>query len=66
MATNLAINDALINQAVIVGKHSTKKSAVTAALIEYIQHHKQMQIIDRFGTISYNPKYDYKKQRQKE
>ncbi|MCE3237801.1 MAG: hypothetical protein K0R24_782 [Gammaproteobacteria bacterium] len=65
MATNLAINDQLIEEAVSVGKHLTKKAAVTAALVEYIQHHKQMHIIDLFGTISYDSKYHYKKQRNK-
>jgi ribosomal protein S12 methylthiotransferase accessory factor YcaO len=65
MATNLAIDDQLIEEAVSVGKHLTKKAAVTAALVEYIQHHKQMHIIDLFGTISYDPKYHYKKQRNK-
>jgi hypothetical protein len=65
MATNLAINDKLIEEAVSVGKHHTKKAAVTAALVEYIQHHKQMRVIDLFGTVSYDPKYQYKKQRNK-
>ena len=65
MATNLALNDKLIQEAVSVGKHPTKKAAVTAALVEYIQHHKQMRIIDLFGTIPYDPKHHYKKQRNK-
>ena len=65
MATNLAIDNKLIEEAVSVGKHSTKKAAVTAALVEYIRHHKQMRIMDLFGTISYDPKYHYKKQRKK-
>ena len=53
MATNLAIDDKLIEEAVSVGKHPTKKAAVTAALVEYIRHHKQMRIIDLFGTIGH-------------
>lgn len=65
MATNLAINDKLIEEAVSVGNHPTKKAAVTAALVEYIQHHKQMHIIDLFGTIPYDSMHDYKKQRDK-
>lgn len=65
MATNLAINDSLIEEAVKVGNHHTKKAAVTAALEEYIKHHKQLKIIDLFGSISYDPKYNYKKQREK-
>ncbi len=65
MATNLAIDNKLIEEAVSVGKHPTKKAAVTAALVEYIQHHKQMRIIDLFRTIPYDPNYHYKKQRGK-
>jgi len=65
MATNLAISDALINEAVKIGDHPTKKAAVTAALEEYIQRHKQMRIMDLFGTVSYDSKYNYKKQREK-
>jgi hypothetical protein len=61
MATNLAIDDRLIREAVIVGHHHTKKAAVTAALQEYILHHKQQKIINLFGTIDYSSDYNYKK-----
>lgn len=63
MATNLAIDDQLINQAVKLGHHPSKKSAVTAALKEYIQHHQQKEILSLFGQIEYDPDYDYKKER---
>lgn len=65
MATNLAINDNLINEAVEVGHHTTKKAAVTLALQEYIQRHKQQQITELFGTIKYAPDYNYKKRRNR-
>jgi hypothetical protein len=61
----MANSDKLIEEAVSVGKHSTKKAAVNAALVKYIQHHKQIRILDLFGTISYDSKYHYKKQRNK-
>ena len=64
MATNLAIDDALIEEARQIGKHKTKRAAVTAALEEYIQHRKQLEILDLFGTIDYFDDYDYKKNRQ--
>jgi hypothetical protein len=64
MATNLAIDDALIDEARRVGNHKTKKEAVTAALDEYIRHRKQLEILKLFGTIDYDPTYDYKKVRQ--
>lgn len=63
MATNLGIDDRLIEEAKRVGKHRTKKGAVTEALTEYIQRRRQMEIIDLFHTIDYHPEYDYKKQR---
>lgn len=64
MATNLALDDHLIEEARSVGRHKTKKEAVTAALQEYVQRHKQMKIIKLFGTIDYDPKYDYKAERR--
>lgn len=60
MATNLALDDKLIEEARRVGKHATKKAAVTAALQEYVQRHKQASIIELFGTIDYDKSYDYK------
>jgi hypothetical protein len=64
MATNLAIDDRLIDEARRVGNHKTKKEAVTVALEEYIRHRKQLEILNHFGTIDFDPDYDYKKMRQ--
>ena len=65
MATNLAIDNKLIEEAVKLGRHRTKKAAVTEALLEYIQRRKQLEIIELFGKIDYDPDYDYKEQRSK-
>jgi len=65
MATNLAIDDKLIDEARAIGGHRTKKAVVTEALQEYIHRRKQLQILSLFGTIEYDPKYNYKKQRKK-
>ena len=65
MPTNLAIDDQLLTEAQRVGGHRTKKATVTEALEEYIQRRKQRKILDLFGTIDFDPKYDYKKQRRK-
>ena len=64
MPTNLAIDDALIEEARQVGGHRTKKSAVTDALIEYIQKRRQQKILELFGKIEIDAEYDYKAQRQ--
>jgi Arc/MetJ family transcription regulator len=63
MATNLQIDDKLIIRAVTLGGHRTKKAAVTRALVDYIQHLEQEKITSLFGTVEYEPKYDYKTQR---
>ncbi len=63
MATNLAIDDRLIEEAKNIGKHRTKKGAVTEALQEYVQRRKQAEIFKIFNTIEYDHDYDYKKQR---
>ena len=64
MATNLAIDDRLIDEARRIGHHGTKKDAVTAALKEYIDRRKQVEILKLAGTIDYDPAYDYKKVRR--
>ena len=65
MATNLAIDDELIEEAREIGGHRTKKAAVTEALEEYIQRRKQLRMLSLFGRIDYDPGYDYKRQRKK-
>lgn len=64
MATNLAIDDKLIESALKLGHHKTKKEAVTTALKEYIQHKQQQEMISLFGHIDYQDSYDYKKERR--
>jgi len=65
MATNLQIDDNLILKAVRLGGHKTKKAAVSKALIEYIHQLEQEKILSMFGTVEYDPEYDYKKQRSR-
>ena len=65
MATNLQIDDKPISKAVRLGRHKTKKAAVSQALIEYIQHLEQEKILSMFGTVEYDAEYDYKKQRRR-
>lgn len=65
MATNLDIDQALLKEAVNVGRHRSKKAAVTEALQEYIARHKQQQIVGLFGTIEYTDGYDYRKHRKR-
>ena len=65
MATNLQLDPKLIQQAVALGGHRTKKAAVTQALTDYIQHLQQEKILDLFGKVDFDPAYDYKRQRSR-
>lgn len=65
MATNLAIEGHLLEEALRIGGQRTKKATVTEALQEYIQRRKQKTIVELFNTVEYDPKYNYKKQRRK-
>ena len=63
MPSNLAIDDRLLAEAQKMGQHRTKRETVTAALKEYISHRKQQKLLSLFGTIDYDPAYDYKRER---
>ena len=65
MATNLALDDKLIEQARKVGGHKTRREAVTAALREYVQRREQVRIIELFGTVDFDPSHDYKASRRR-
>ena len=65
MPTNLALDDALINRAKRIGRHKTKKEAVTTALEEYVRRCEQAAILELAGSIEYFPDYDYKRLRRR-
>ena len=55
MATNLALDNDLLTLAVKVGGYKTKKETVNAALKEFIERHKQTEIIELFGQLPSQP-----------
>lgn len=63
MATNLAIDPNLLNEALDVGGLGTKKDTVNQALKEFVQRRKQRQVIDLFGNLPPDDDYDYKQGR---
>lgn len=65
MATNLAIDDRLLDEARQAGGHRTKKATVTEALEEYVRRRRQSKILKLFGKIDFEPDYDYKNQRRR-
>ncbi len=65
MATNLALDDRLIEEARRAGGHKTKREAVTAALAEYVRRRKQLRILSALGTFDFDSAYDYKAERHR-
>ena len=65
MPTNLNLDDTLLAEVFRLSGKKTKREAVNEALEEYIQRRTQKQILQLFGKVSYDPDYDYKKQRRK-
>lgn len=64
MATNLALDDSLIEEARTLGGHRTKKAAVNEALAEYVARRKRRRMLDLFGKLDWDPAYDYKEERR--
>ena len=58
MATNLAINDALLEKALEIGGYKSKKDTVNAALEEFIKRRNAKELIGLFGTIEFDSSYD--------
>ncbi len=65
MPINLNLDDKLVDEARKLGEHGSKRDAVNAALAEYVLYRKQQKLIELFGTIDYDPRYNYKRARRK-
>ena len=63
MATNLAIDPALLDRAVAVSGEPTKKAVVTKALQEFIARREQRRIVELFGKLEWDDSFDYKAER---
>lgn len=66
MATNLQIDDELLKEAVKLGGFPSKKAAVNEVLRDFVQRKKQLGIIELFGTVDFDPDYDYKAERMRD
>jgi Arc/MetJ family transcription regulator len=64
VATNLALDDQLLEEALRLGGHATKRETVNEALREYIQRRKRLRAVEAFGTFDFDPDYDYKRERR--
>jgi Arc/MetJ family transcription regulator len=60
MSTRPASEDRLIEQARQIGRHRTKKEAVTAALREYVRQRRRLEILGLVGGVEYWDDYNPK------
>ena len=65
MATNLALDDKLVAEAKRLGRHRTKRDAVNEAIAEYVARRRRRRIERLFGTMDWDPAYDYKAERRR-
>jgi Arc/MetJ family transcription regulator len=65
MATNLALDDKLIEQARKLGGHSSKKEVVTAALRRYVRARRAREITGMMGSVEYFDDDDHKTARKR-
>jgi Arc/MetJ family transcription regulator len=65
MATNLSLDPELLERALRLSGERTKKAAVTKALKEFIARREQKELLELFGKLTWDPDYDYKKERSR-
>ena len=65
MATNLAIDDQLLDKALKISGFRTKKDTVNEALREVIRKREQKKVVELFGTVEYYDDYQPKNYRRK-
>ncbi len=65
MATNLAIDPALLDRAVQVSGERTKRATVTKALQEFIARREQRRVADLLGKLEWDQSFDYKVERSR-
>jgi hypothetical protein len=60
MPTNLDIDPELLERAVAASGERTKTAAVRRALEEFVARREQKRLVELFGTLEWDPRYDYK------
>ncbi|NBP27857.1 MAG: type II toxin-antitoxin system VapB family antitoxin [Betaproteobacteria bacterium] len=65
MATNLALDNELLDRAFRVSGEATKRAAVTRALQEFIARREQRRVAELFGKLEWDSAYNYKVDRSR-
>ena len=65
MATNLAIDQDLLERALKATGEKTKTAVVTLALKELVSRREQAGLLEIFGTLEWDEGFDYKEERSR-
>ena len=65
-ATNLALDQDLLDHAFRVSGEPTKKAAVTRALREFIARREQRQLAELFGKLEWDDSFDPKAEQSRQ
>jgi Arc/MetJ family transcription regulator len=66
LATNLSIDPDLLDRALELSGERTKKAAVTKALQEFIARRQQARLLELFGKLEWDERFDYKAERSRD
>ncbi|HYN78433.1 MAG TPA: type II toxin-antitoxin system VapB family antitoxin [Lamprocystis sp. (in: g-proteobacteria)] len=66
MRTNIVLDQALVDEAMVYAKVRTKRELVNLALREFLAARRRRDIAELFGTVQIDPDYDYKALRREE
>ena len=57
------IDSNLLNEARRLGEHASNDETLRTALSQYVARLRQRRILECFGTVDFDPEYDYKAER---
>ncbi|MEE9279331.1 MAG: type II toxin-antitoxin system VapB family antitoxin [Myxococcota bacterium] len=66
MATNLDLDPELVERALALSDATTKKAAVTSALLEFIARREQRKLLELFGKLEWDASYNDKRERSRD
>ena len=65
MATNMKLDEKMVEEAVRLGNFKTKQQAMNVALAEFVARRNRLRILELGRKIEFRPDWDYKKMRGK-
>ncbi|MBT3259473.1 MAG: type II toxin-antitoxin system VapB family antitoxin [Deltaproteobacteria bacterium] len=64
MRTNIVLDDALVEEAMVLSGAKTKKEVISNALREFVITRKRLNLLDLDGKIDFSESYDHKSLRE--